>query len=470
MADPKSLDVFKKNYPSLVPHVEQKIRDIRAFLGTAPTSRHLYDYFRGHFSQQKPEHPQLLTYLLVHIQRYFPDFKPKKAANFAEFQSRLALQLSKPLGPKLGKLLTEDDRQKIISYFLPSGSESSTLQWDLDRVSRLMRGCAHRLDKHATNLPRTLHILCDETGDFWLIIETKSKQADGSKEIILYSDGSKPNNISAWRIDKGEEEYVNVTISLPATRRERDFQMSEAQKATDISLSAQSERILPSYLGAPFVKYKKDTAYSVSQYSVMAECKDLPTFLKKQAHLDAQIREGFIREILQGVKVLHDRGIIHQDLKLGNLVVFGNETDGFHLKIIDLRAADFSEATRLVAIASYSAASPEIFYTHQTAIGYYYNFYHRNTDYSIGGDAFHNRGWPRLSRDAYLKPHKANDMWALGCICFRLRYQAEPSLQQVEELAKIDPLIEGLFRHERESRFTIDQAIEAHNTQFRENT
>ena len=62
----------------------------------------------------------------------------------------------------------------------------------------------------------------------------------------------------------------------------------------------------------------------------MMKC-DLFTTVMKEKYLNVKVANFIMKEIVNGVKYMHDNGFVHRDLKLENILI----GEGFEIKICD---------------------------------------------------------------------------------------------------------------------------------------
>lgn len=379
------------------------------------------------------------------------------------FVQRIEIAKHTPLQSGLAKKLSPEEYSKLLEFF--SNPDAQDLKI---KLSLLEPGQSHRFAKEETGLPRTVNILRGESGEYKLIVETKSKLAHGIKDpdapIIR---GAIKTGKPSWRLDV-QEEYFGLTMTVDLTNSQQQAYTDEIKRESDLSrqLSNGSDNICATELGTEFEKNgkKKITVYSPKAIGT------LDKFLLKE-DINQEVKEKLISDLLKGVKAMHDKGYVHQDLKPQNLLIFADDKGGYTLKI-----ADFGEARKHNAQGEFGAGphkyqSPELayYYTNSQdtdkanrAYGEKYFSQHLNILGRLAADAPQNATtYPtdKIKREQYKGPHQSNDMWAVGMVVYQIQHGIAPeSVKDIEQI-KSDPLLHGLLDANRESRIDIDAAI-----------
>ncbi|MGE3318891.1 MAG: protein kinase [Candidatus Berkiella sp.] len=405
--------------------------------------------------------------------RYVPKSQAAipKNADFKDFVERLSLVKWHTPGPKLGALLSSAAREKIFDYFLAdtdpsvaahfSGTQLLKIRREMANIAALKPGEAYRLDKKITGLPRTLNVLRGDDGQFMLIVETKSKLANESKQKLPHIGGTTKTGKPAWRIDAGEVEYFNLVAKV---RDQHDI--IELSQEVELSKKMASPEVQQNVLGAKFTNKGQE---KISVYSVKAD-DSLETIVRNGTTKGLSIEEqdSLILELLKGTKIFHDQNYVHQDLKPGNILVYKDAVSGYHLKLTDfglVRKNGYNEA----ALGTAGYQSPEISYYHSDPLVHnhaYFNSVHGV--HSLAHNIYKNN--PHIypadgsGRAAIKKPDLSNDMWSIGVIAFEIRYGRQPAASDWPTI-QADPLLKGLFT-DRANRININAAINIHKDQI----
>jgi len=392
-------------------------------------------------------------------------------ADFTEFKDRLGLIKWHTPSAKLSTLLTQAARERIIDYFLVdtdpsvaahfSGTQQLNIRREMANIAALKPGEAYRLDKKITGLPRTLNVLRGDDGQYMLIVETKSKLADDTKQTLPKIGGATKTGKPAWRIDAGEVEYFNLVAIV---RDQRDI--IELRQEVDLSKKMASPEVQQNVLGAKFTNKGQE---KISVYSVKAD-DSLETLVQNgtTAAQSPDQQDMLILELLQGVKIFHDQGYAHQDLKPGNILVYGDAKKGYHLKLTDFGLVRKS-GTNEDALATAGYQSPEISYYHSHPSASQYKYY---------GSAFAAQTLAHIifqynpaiypadgsGRNAVRTPDISNDMWSLGIIAFEIRYGRQPNTADWPTI-QADPLLKALLTY-KANRIDINKAIDIHSEQM----
>lgn len=426
---------------------------------------------------------------MMHSHYCMTTLRPKWQEDFEQFLDRLKsakerLESTKnPSHHPLHALLSKEALVEIYDYFLKNLSQSSeersepqnsrfhaisTLRFHFIRSLRL--GEAYRLAKECSGLARTLNVLRDNLGEFYLFVETKSKLKEGEKQELIFPSGRYKSGKPVWRVDLIEE-YFNLVMrtSVSGNRAIADEAASEVFFSNEIS-SPEINKILQGPL------FQKGNEKKISLYSKKAKGDLCALFTNHEWPFSKEEEEEFIFEILKGTKQFHDKRYVHQDLKLDNILFY--EHPKAHVKLADFGFSAKKDDIFKEAHGSYLYQSPEIAYTYSDPQNSWYHYYHTQDDdhYNEFGTrslgTHFCREYARLfppslrshenqSQRHWLgHPHPANDMWAIGIMVFEIRHKRfpEPTMND-RKLIKEDPLLKGLLHPNRKKRFTVDRAL-----------
>jgi serine/threonine protein kinase len=269
--------------------------------------------------------------------------------------------------------------------------------------SKLKTGQPHRLSKETSTLPRSLNFIIDPlTHDIYLILETKRKTIDGKDFSIEIFSGAEKSTKSAWRIDSViPEKYANAVFYA---EDEEDIQdacheaflskkIQEPHKTPfltliiagePISKKGERRRVLSLKDSVTYLPYQK----KISLYSKWAQQGDLTKCLNKKMEFNQEKINQLTLQLFLAIKSLHDKDIIHHDIKPENILLFKNEAGEEHLELTDfgLTYDPSFPLEKNTPLASFQYASPEISAAHfylAKEEGYNFNYFHNQQQYSL---------------------------------------------------------------------------------------
>lgn len=384
------------------------------------------------------------------------------------FVERLDETFRLPHMDKLRKQLSNEDHLNIIKFFdLQFNNELR------DKLLLLEPGHSIRFAKEMTQLPRTVTVIRTLNGEYQLIVETKRKLADNSKDLdIPVARGAIKSGKPSWRLDIPQELF-GLTMSTDTSNPQLEDYLQEIKNESTLSqrLAEQSDAICPTQVGESFEKNGKSkiTVYSPKALgtldSVLASLSD-----------NREAKEQLIADLLDGVRAIHKSGFVHQDLKPQNLLVFKDDEGKYHLKI-----TDFGEARSDKDKNAY-AAGPNLFQSPEMAY-YYTNPYDPNKENKMYGKKYYDKSLGILgcvvidsqegrdvfkpdikNREQFKSPNQSNDIWALGMLIYYIQHQSLPqSMHDIHEI-RHDPLLKRLLDIDRTKRSTIDEALNINET------
>ncbi|MGE3319609.1 MAG: protein kinase family protein [Candidatus Berkiella sp.] len=309
-------------------------------------------------------------------------------------------------------------------------------------------------------LPRTIEILRDHTGEFQLIINTRSKTAlrgrhgKPIKRHLAKIGGSYKKYKPSWRVDTYPATLkANLIFHLSPDLILRHWECEDIEREMVLSQQcADSSPYICAYeVGARYTSLDRNhnPIYKISCYAENFSM-NLHDLILRERLSDQQL-DRLRLDILEGVATLHKKNIIHQDIKADNILVYQDKNHQWRAKIIDfgLSASTMNPYEKVHSSGYYQ--SPEIAYFHSDKHDLdNWHFYHIRY-YNSYGNKFKPRGVPQ----DYAKPNKANDMWALGILFYVMDKKCYP-----REMSDIqDPLIKRLLVVNRISRISIQEAI-----------
>ncbi len=370
-----------------------------------------------------------------------------------DFFNRLKKVQNDPMDPALEKRLSQEDFNKILDFFLNKRRKEQ-----IGKMAVLANGGAYRLDKHQTKLPRTLNVLRSPEGEFLLMLETKRKLKDNSKdESLVQICGIAKCGKPAWRSDIIEE-YFNLVRRLKPSALVDELQESAEEVALSQRYSPQL--IVQQLIGALFYSHNKATQPKVSIYAKKGQ--PLDKFIQSGRYkLLSEVQKRKIEYLLfLIIKEFHDDNSVYQDLKFENIIVFENKEGEIRIKLTDLGLADQHNDPLSIALATLTFQSPEISYYHSQETSNWHKYFNdakKGAQLTLG---YQLQSHCSGDKKEYSAPHKANDMWALGIARFYLQFSHYPKNNAEDlRLIKEDSLLSGLLEPDRNKRIDIDSAI-----------
>jgi serine/threonine protein kinase len=393
---------------------------------------------------------------LKHLREELALTKTKNELKIVEFFQRIKERAKENSLPAvLSGLIRQEDLRYIYKYVI-------------DNEQAIRRGLEKkqpfRLDKRSTGLARTLNLIFDpKIDDIYLMLETKKKNQSGaiktSTEVFL---GGYKTTKLAWAIDgpipikfANSVFYFQEGPSLLKAKTEVSLPLKVIKKYSDKNVFL-NLTTLGSIIDKKGIRNKEDYSLKLSFYSLWASSGNLEDFLRKnKSKLLPEDLDRITRELILAVKSLHDTGIVHQDIKLANILIFQDSSGKYSIELADFGEA-YEQGASLYnsfALATLSYESPEIasFMTNQPTDSSSYKYYADQRFESYGRDL----SAEIVLKKEYNRPHPANDMWSLGIVLYKLYHNHYPTKANPGQFSA---LIAGLLNPDREKRLTAEQA------------
>jgi serine/threonine protein kinase len=378
---------------------------------------------------------------------------------------------SRHMPMELQGLLTIEELKAIYWQFIYSGNK-------LYSVYNLKKGEPYRIAKEDSGLSRTVNLIVDPvTKDLCLMLETKSKTTAQKDSVLPVLSGSYKTTKPAWRIDSIKPKKYANSVYYASDEDE----IEEAKKEVSVSQKAQfaGADIFTNLMiaGAAFNKagvqcvresignnVNRPYQKKISLYSKWANLGDLGAWLKTYPFLTKAQLDELTTQLLIAIENFHEKGFVHQDVKLENILVYKDDRGKYRLALTDFGEVDSTELPQLRPKATYGYESPEISAAHyfwQKNPSFSYDYFHQRGTVSYGSEVFkQNQKFYKdqidKQKSQFARAHKANDMWAIGIVLEKL-YQSTFYGQSWN--AKSYPLISGLLNPDREKRLTAPQAL-----------
>lgn len=336
------------------------------------------------------------------------------------------------------KLISPSDLDKMYDYVLEDTQ--------IKNIAALKPGGAYRYDKHNTQLPRTCNVLCSKKNEYKLILETKSKLANGAKQSLPVIAGSYKSGKPAWRIDQTTDiEYFNLVSTLKNLT-----ELDDIKKEVKISQMFDSERINEYDMG---VLFNKKGAHKISLYSEKAKM-SLADLLSSGIVLSTSQKNQLIEDLQQAVALFHQNNIAHQDIKPGNILVIEPTPGHYRLKLTDFGQSTSHRDLKESASATYGYQSPEIACYHASHQSSYYDYFNNYLAKNALGYQIYSKNSAEMNRNRvqYKDPHISNDLWAQGIVSYEILYGKKPSISDLPKI-QAHPLLSRLLNTDRYQRF-----------------
>lgn len=302
---------------------------------------------------------------------------PNRNEKIDEFRERInkrlgEIALSGTVPLALKTLITTEELTALYHKLI----DDESLKKEINEALR--KGKPFRLAKKNSGLSRTINIYIDSrTQEVCLMLETKSKAINS--EGRTYKDvantpkfsGTSKTAKPAWRIDTPTPiKYANAVLYARTNSklREASIETSVVQKAEQgvRALTFLNQTAMGLEINESGTRSLDSRAYVSKQpfYSKWASAGDLSVFFENPLFqtLDDTQLNLLAAQLLTAVKTMHNKNLIHQDIKPDNILVFTDTQGNYYLELADFGLTyDPNDPERNKdALATYKYESPEI--------------------------------------------------------------------------------------------------------------
>jgi tRNA A-37 threonylcarbamoyl transferase component Bud32 len=300
-----------------------------------------------------------------------------------------------------------------------------------DNVYRTMKpGQAVRFDKYTFKLARHAQIVCSGKGKFRLFIETNTRLLNGKKDKkkAFIGEGAFKKVLKCYRIDLPQPQ-------IWACSKVRD-EIPEALAEANIMNSLSHPHIARI---EPGCQYKN--GLKMSLYGKLA-IGTLDDVIKNKIPTTIEERNRLMLQILDAVSYMHSKGIIHQDLKPQNILIYKNNAGRLNIKVNDFgEYAGPNKNQEPKGTSGYE--SPEVLAFHSNRDADLHDYYFVENQDSLAYAL-----WPKIKNRFTFptEPSPKNDCWALGVIYYELLHGDAPAANVVMSIKKSgNVIIDGLL-------------------------
>ncbi|KAF1840662.1 kinase-like protein [Cucurbitaria berberidis CBS 394.84] len=138
---------------------------------------------------------------------------------------------------------------------------------------------------------------------------------------------------------------------------------------------------------SPYIRVANDAILDQSMFAYRYFKDHLLFFVQKEDPVSLPLMKRIIRDSLRGIAALHEKGIVHTDIKANNILVDWNKVDG-HTVVGQVQIADIEDAA-----------------------------YIPDGDFAIVGRQVGNWMWRSPEAHASGKVHKPSDIFSFGIVC-----------------------------------------------------
>ena len=363
--------------------------------------------------------------------------------------------------------LNFQEYQAILTFFKNQLDRFKVLSWG---HAIAMKKCLSGED----NLPRSCSILRTSSGEFQLIVDTKSKIAGGEKIFSTYSSkGVFKKGKPSWRIDSvTEKRMMGLRSRNFISLEKKDDALDSAIKESTITQQLDPKKCVHTFWGGLLTRYN-DCYYKL--YSEYAYFGDLHTFLST-AYLSDQDKNQLKMSLLESIAECHQKKIIHGDISSKNILVYKEGNNKYTLKLSDFGSCTRVEETGKLAQSSKCYASPEILYAYLNPNSEIRNSirddlfdkYNILCKFYIQGENERIYDYIILDRDVdetqqleYMQPHLANDVWACGVVFYEIEHDGRLPHQALHAGGlHVTELTKKMLEPDRDQRPGIEEILQ----------
>ncbi len=297
-----------------------------------------------------------------------------------------------------------------------------------------------------------LYVCRDPDGEYYFILPLDD--VFNSKPIFS---GAQKECFSALRLDgkEGLEDYVDLLTQLSGESDKEDLENEILLPWRLQALSEAPLSIVLCILG-PQIEHERENFQHVFAR------RGIPLKNLCYSNLKMGSLERMGVQLFQTLEFMHENNCQHQDIKQTNIIIYG-KNENIQAKFTDWGNAYWQAlpAYRQQAIATLDYETPELRVAHAPKFRYSSKYPGIYTVKSCSTLAKHYlENMPPSKKEEldglhieYLKPHSANDVYALGTTLFAFKYGITPFTAPREESWA------GMMACFREERWTARQAL-----------
>ncbi len=349
-------------------------------------------------------------------------------SDYALFIERMTQLKTRPLPKELLACIDKRSLMKIVDDCLTNFSRQK-------RLKGLMANRAIRFTKNYTGFARTFCVLRAPDGEYQFILETKSKTAQNRKRCIEKAEGGFKAGKPAWRLDakKGPQPFFSLIVPLSeranATIKDKEVidNLNTIKEEVQYPWQfAKDKGLQRNTLGAVYQNKRGIFASIYSKKGITLE--DAAT---KHFRITPAERKHIALSLLKTIEFLHSKNHVFQDIKPLNVLLFRKTNGALKVRLNDPGQVA-KPGTKNECVATHDYESPEIALAHTKRTHYFSYFQRENKKHGLSlgkkvANALQKKLHTLLSKKkvdelkkAYLVPHPANDMWAIGTTLFYL--------------------------------------------------